>query len=99
VDLFGRGIRYEARADYAIREAKKRWSNIEDMLAAIDWVLMRDALVGRLLNERGVRGFTMSGARSVKEPDIDVLYREDGELIVIEDLVFREARASYAGHA
>jgi hypothetical protein len=99
VDLFGRSIRYEARADDAIQEAKKQWSNIEDMLAALDWCLMHDPLVGRLLNETGLRGFTLPGARSVKEPDVDVLYREDGHTLVIEDLVFRGAKASYAGNA
>lgn len=99
MNLFGRTIRCEDRAAEAIQKAKVKWSNIEDILAALDWVLMRDVNVGKLINERGLRGFVFPGARSVNEPDIDVLYEYDDFLIIIHDLTFRDAKAAYAGKA
>jgi hypothetical protein len=66
---------------------------------ALEWPIMHDPAVGGLLNERGLRGFISPGARSLKEPDIDVIYQEDEFQIVIHDLVFREAQADYAGKA
>ncbi len=60
---------------------------------------MHDPLIGSLLNERGVRGFVFRGARSINEPDIDVIYEEEELAIVIHELTFREARAQYAGRA
>jgi hypothetical protein len=100
VKLFGRTFRYEERATAAIREAKQRWSNIEDVVAALEWGILHDPLVGGLLNERGLRGFVFPGARSIKEPDIDVIYEEEGEfLIIIHDLTFRDAQAYRAGQA
>jgi hypothetical protein len=99
VNLFGRTFRYEERASAAIREAKQKWSNIEDVVAALEWGIMHDPQVGKLLNESGLRGFVFPGARSTKEPDIDVIYEEAEFQIVIHDLIFREAQAHYAGQA
>jgi hypothetical protein len=99
VNLFGRTIRYEERAEEAIRKAKQKWSNIDDVLMAIEWAIMHDPQIGTLLNERGLRGFVFPGARSRDEPDVDVLYEETEFLLAIVDLVFREAQAHYAGQA
>jgi hypothetical protein len=99
VSLIGRTFRYEERAERAIREARPKWANIEDILSALEWGIMHDPLIGALLNERGVRGFVFPGARSVNEPDIDVIYEEEPLAIVIHDLTFRDARAQYAGQA
>jgi hypothetical protein len=98
-DLFARTIRYEERATKAIQEASKKWSNIEDVVAALEWGILHDPQIGVLLNESGVRGFVFPGARSINEPDIDVLYQEQDILIVIHDLTFRDAKAQYAGQA
>jgi hypothetical protein len=99
VNLFGRTFRYEEGATTAIQKAKRDWSNIEDVLMALEWAIMHDPAVGGLLNERGLRGFIFPGARSLNEPDIDVIYQEDEFQIIIHDLVFREARAHHAGKA
>jgi hypothetical protein len=99
VGLFGRTFRYEKRATEAIRKAREKWANIEDILAALEWGIMHDPLVGKLLNERGLRGFVFPGARSVNEPDIDVLYEEAEFQIIIHDLTFMDAQAHYAGKA
>lgn len=98
-DLFGRNIRYEDRADEAIQKAKDEWESIEDIINALEWGLMHDPDLGPLLNETGLRGFVFPGARSRKEPDIDVLYQYDDINITILDLVFRQAKAHYAGNA
>jgi hypothetical protein len=99
VGLFGRTFRYENQAIEAIHKAKAEWSNIEDALMALEWGLMRDTEIGPLLNERGLRGFTFPGARSLNEPDIDVLYVATDTQIVVEGLIFRHAKAHYSGTA
>lgn len=98
-DLFGRNVRYENRAVDSIQEAKTKWENIEEIIEALEWGLMHDPAIGPILTERGVRGFVFPGARSRKEPDVDVLYEYDDYDITIHDLTFREAKAHYAGKA
>ena len=98
-DLFGRNIRYENRAAEAIQKAKDEWDSIEDIINALEWGLMHDPDLGVLLNEKGLRGFVFPGARSRNEPDIDVLYGYDDINITVHDLIFREAKFYYAGHA
>lgn len=34
---FGRTFRYEERANEALQKARNEWTNIEDILAAIEW--------------------------------------------------------------
>ena len=99
MNLFGRTIRYEDRAAEAIQKAKQTWSNVENVLISLEWGLMHDPQIGMLLNERGLRGFVFPGARSINEPDVDVLYEEGDFQIVIHDLTFRQAKAHYAGQA
>jgi hypothetical protein len=99
VDLFGRTFRSEERATKAIQEAATKWANIEDIVNAIEWNTMHDPLVGNLLNERGLRGYVAPRARSRNEPDVGVIYQENDPLITIHLLVFREAKAHYAGRA
>jgi hypothetical protein len=95
-----RDIRYEDRATQSIQVAKQKWAHIEDVVNAVEWALLHDPHIGCLLNERGIRGFVMPGARSIDEPDVDVLYEESSdELIVIHDLIFRQAKAQYSGNA
>lgn len=99
MDLFGRTFRYEKRAEESIREAKTAWANLEDILMALEWGIMHAPDIGPLLNEKGLRGFVFPGARSLDEPDIDVIYEATELEIVIHDLVFRQAKAHYAGRA
>jgi hypothetical protein len=92
-------IRYEDRAEQSIQDAKLRWARIEDIVNAIEWAILHDLQIGQLVSERGVRGFVMPGARSIDEPDVDVLYQEEGDQIIIHDLTFRDAKAHHSGHA
>lgn len=94
-----RTFRYEEGAIEGIRNAKKIWSNIEDMINSLEWGLLHDPDVGRLLNETGLRGFDFPGARSINEPDIEVFYRVQDNEIVILSLEFREAKSHYTGTA
>jgi hypothetical protein len=94
-----RTFRYEESAVQAILKEKIRWANIEDVIMALEWGILHDPRIGTLLNETGLRAFMFPGARSINEPDIDVLYRESEDQIVIIDLVFRQAKSHYSGKA
>lgn len=98
-DLFARGFVYEDRATAAIKAARDIWENVEDIVAAVEWGILHDPEIGRLLNERGIRGFVYPGARSRNEPDIDVLYECKDSEFVIHDLTFYDAKAHHAGKA
>ena len=99
MNLFGRTFRYEESAAAAIQKAKVDWSNIKDVINSVEWGIMHAPEIGVLLNERGLRGFEFPGARSINEPDIDVIYEVTDFQFVIHDLVFRQAKAHYAGKA
>jgi hypothetical protein len=63
-------------------------------------VLAHDPLVGRLLTEAGnLRAFEYDGARSIKQPDLHVIYEVLDHEIVIKVVGYDEAKASSAGHA
>lgn len=99
MNLFGRTFLYEDRATLAIQKASEKWANVEDIMNAIEWNIMREPLIGDLLNERGLRGFVYPGARSIKEPDVGVIYEAGDPQIIIHSLMFRDARSHYAGQA
>lgn len=70
------------------------------IINALEWGILRDPLIGALINERGTRAFNYPGARSINEPDVDFYYEEDGDfLFVVHDLIFRGAKAHYDGKA
>ena len=98
--LFAPSFIYEDRAEAAIRAASAKWNNVEEIVAAIEWAIIRDPAIGPVVNERGLRGFVYPGARSLKEPDVDVLYEEKPpDYLIVHDLIFRDAKAHYAGRA
>jgi hypothetical protein len=45
----------------------------------------------------GVRGFMYDGARSISQPDIEVIYQIEDHQIVVKSAVFSDAKASAAG--
>lgn len=98
MDFFARNFRYEVRADDSIQAAKGHWECVEDILNAIEWAILHDHDIGRILTERGVRGFLYSGAKSKKEPDVDVIYEVEQFTIIIHDLTFSDAKAHYSGN-
>ncbi|HZQ11473.1 MAG TPA: hypothetical protein VFB31_01540 [Pseudolabrys sp.] len=100
MNLFGRTIRYEDRAHQAIQAAEDKWDDVDEIINAFEWILMRDPELGRILTESGkVRGFLYPGAKSKNEPDVDVIYEVDPQTIIIHDLTFTDAKAQYAGQA
>lgn len=82
----------------AIKEAAETWDS-EDSIRAIEWAIIHDPEIGILLNESGLRAFVYHGARSINQPDIDVIYGPGNPEFVIHDLVFSEAKAGHAGRA
>ncbi len=65
---------------------------------AIEWVLARDPLVGRALTEKGnLRAFQYDGAKSIKQPDLYVIYEIFGNEIVVKVVGYDEAQAPNAG--
>jgi hypothetical protein len=56
--------------------------------------------VGVPLFEGGnVRGFVYYGAKSIGQPDVDVIYETQQDAIIIRSAVFTDAKASQAGRA
>jgi len=90
---------YEDRAAAAIESAKTKWNRVEQIVLAIEWGIIRDHEVGQLVNERGIRAFVYPGAKSVNEPDVEVVYEITLMGAVVHDLTFREPVASRYGHA
>jgi hypothetical protein len=67
---------------------------------AIEWALARDPGVGRLVTDRAnVRELIYDGARSIKHPDVYVVYEVMAERIIVKFAAFVEAQASQAGRA
>jgi hypothetical protein len=67
---------------------------------AIEWVLSHDPDVGRPLTEKGnLRAFLYDGARSIKQPDLYVIYEILNNHIVIKVVGYDEAQAARAGRA
>jgi hypothetical protein len=61
--------------------------------------VMDDPLIGAPLSESGtVRAFLYIGAKSIRPPDIDVIYTTFPHEIVVNDAVFRDAKTAFAGH-
>jgi hypothetical protein len=84
----------------ALDSASEVWSGVETAWMAIEWTLARDPEVGRLVTDRAnVRELIYDGARSIRHPDIYVVYEVMVHRIIVKFAAFVEARASQAGHA
>lgn len=67
---------------------------------AIEWVLARDPDVGVPLTEGGnIRAFLYDGARSIKQPDVEIIYQIQLNEIIVHSAVFTDAKAERAGRA
>jgi hypothetical protein len=67
---------------------------------AIEWVLSHDPHVGRSLTEKGnLRAFQYDGAKSIKQPDLYIIYEILSNEIVVKVVGYDEATAPSAGHA
>lgn len=83
----------------ALDAACEQWGT-EIAWLAIEWALVRDPEVERLItNKANVREPIYDGAKSIKQPDIYVVYEVMEHQTIIKLAVFVEAQASYIGRA
>ena len=76
------------------------WEGGELAWLVIEWVLARDHLVGRRLMENAeLRAFEYAGAKSIKQPDLYVIYEVLEYEIVVKVVGYDEAKAASVGHA
>ena len=77
-----------------------KWSDAERAWEAIEWALARDPFVGVPFTESGnVRGFVYDGARSIDQPDVEVVYEITKDEIIVRSAEFCDAKATQAGRA
>jgi hypothetical protein len=95
-----RTVVLESVVQRAVDSACDRWSDAERAWIAIEWVLVRDPHIGVPLTEGGdIRGFLYDGAQSIGQPDVEVIYEIQQDVIIVQSAVFRDAKASFAGSA
>lgn len=76
------------------------WGDTDRAWQAIEWCLVRASDVGPALNESGnLRALFYAGARSIDQPDIEIIYEVQLHAIVIHSAVFSNAKAPNAGRA
>lgn len=96
-----RTIREEEIARNAVNEAlaNPAWSRASDAWDCITWSIAHEPSIGEPVTESGrVRSFVFEGAKSIGMPTVQVLYEVDGDLIVIHDARFSDARFTQAGN-
>jgi hypothetical protein len=87
-------------ARQAIDSAYDLWDDAERAWIAIEWAMVRDPHVGVPLTESGnIRAFLYDGARSIKQPDVEVIYEIRLNEIIVHSAVFADAKANQAGRA
>jgi hypothetical protein len=84
----------------AVDSSYQRWDDAERAWVAIEWALARDPQVGVPLTENGnIRAFLYDGARSIEQPDVEVVYEIQLNEIIVHSAVFNDAKADRAGRA
>jgi hypothetical protein len=85
-------------AQAALDSAILKWEDTERAWLAIEWALARDPEAGVSLNEKGnIRAFLYAGARSIGQPDVEVIYEIELHAIIIRSAVFSDAKSGQAG--
>jgi hypothetical protein len=93
-----RTVILESVAQQAVDSACDKWEDAERAWMAIEWALARDPDVGVPLTEGGnVRGLLYDGARSIGQPDVEVIYEIQQNAIIVRSAIFNDAKASFAG--
>jgi len=93
-----RTVILESDAQQAVDSACDEWEDAERAWMAIEWALARDPHVGVPLTEGGnVRGLLYDGARSIDQPDVQVIYEIQQNAIIVRSAVFNDAKARFAG--
>jgi hypothetical protein len=95
-----RTVILETVAREAVDSAFLKWGDADRAWMAIEWALVRDPDIGVALTEAGnLRAFVYEGARSIDQPDCQVIYEVQLNAIVIRSAIFSPAKASQAGRA
>jgi hypothetical protein len=93
-----RTVVLESVVQQAVDSACDKWEDAERTWIAIEWTLARDPHVGVALTEAGnVRGLLYDGARSIGQPDVEVIYEIQQDAIIVRGAIFKDAKASFAG--
>jgi hypothetical protein len=93
-----RTVILETVAQQVVDSACDKWEDAERAWIAIEWALAHDPAVGVPLTEGGnVRGLLYDGARSIGQPDVEVIYEIQQDAVVVRSAVFTDAKASFAG--
>lgn len=93
-----RTVILESVAQQAVDSACDKWEDAERAWMAIEWALARDPHVGVLLSEGGnVRGLLYHDARSIGQPDVEVIYEIQQNAIIVRSAIFKDAKASFVG--
>jgi hypothetical protein len=101
-DLFARTVVLDERAREVLDYICDEWAGAQMAWLAIEWTLARDAAAGPLLNvtdRAELRALEYVGARSIRQPDLYVIYEVLPHEIVIKVIGYDEAQASHAGRA
>ena len=88
-------------AQDSVDSACDKWEGAEQCWRAIEWALCRDPFgAGVAMSDSGkLRALHYDGARSINQPDVDVIYEVTEHAIIIKDAVFTDAKATRAGYA
>jgi hypothetical protein len=93
-----RTVILESVAQQAIDSGCDRWEDGERAWLAIEWALAHDPTVGVPLTEPGnIRGLLYDGARSIGQPDVEVIYEIREDTIIVKSAVFKDAKSAFAG--
>ena len=95
-----RTVVFQPLARAAIDSAYDKWSGAAPAWRAIEWCIVRDPLVGSPLVESGrIRALYYDGARSIDHPDAAVIFEVTASEIIIHNVLFTDAKLTYAGRA
>jgi hypothetical protein len=87
-------------ARVTLDSAALTWKDTERAWEAIEWCLSHDPYIGVPLTEGGsLRAFVYDGAKSLDQPDIEVIYEFHDNSVTVKNLVFSNAKATHAGRA
>lgn len=90
----------DTAAQVAVDSAVDNWAGAETAWEAIEWTLAHDPRVGVPLSESGnIRGFVYTGARSIGQPDVEVIYELGNPEIIVKSAEFSDAKTTFAGRA
>jgi hypothetical protein len=100
--LFAKTVVLDDLARQSLDHICELWEGGETAWRAIEWVVAHDPLVGRRLSEvelAELRAFQYDGARSIKQPDLYVIYEVLDHQIVVKVIGYDDPKAASAGRA